>query len=143
MFVESVLGMMIGLTAVLGGFIVVIVIVLAALRNRRFRLDALHKERMLAIEKGQPVPTDLLIESSRRRPYVAGLVWAAVGAGLLLWSLGDTDSDIRGFGFVALLVGIGLLVGDWLSAKREARQRSGSSSYPGVGTDYRSGGNPS
>ncbi|MDD5088966.1 MAG: DUF6249 domain-containing protein [bacterium] len=124
------LAMLIGLVAVLGTFVVVIVIVLAALRSRRIRNEMLHRERMLALEKGVPVPMDYADSPRHRRPYVVGLIWAGIGLGIIIWGSIEGESDINAWGFIPLFVGVALLIGDYVASRRERKNDSDSAAFP-------------
>jgi hypothetical protein len=67
----------------------------------------------LAIEKGQPVPEFPAASNSRFGALKAGLVWIAVGIGLILMVLFEEIFDGTGIaiGFIPLLVGIALIIG--------------------------------
>lgn len=125
------LAMMIGFTFVVGSIIVILLIVIGAFRNRRMRAEMLHKERMLAIEKGLPIPPDYLDNPKRRRPFVAGLIWAGIGLGALIWGIITGEDDMNAWGLIPFFVGVALLIGDWLTARRTAKSGNGSESYPG------------
>ena len=131
---EGIIALTIGFAAVVGSLIVVLAIVLAQIRSRNQRNQMLHQERMLAIEKGLPIPVDYLERIPRRRPYVRGLVFAAVGLGLIVFGLFNVaetgDHDMAGIGVVFLFVGIALLVGDKLTMKRTNGWDATSTPYP-------------
>jgi hypothetical protein len=93
--------------------------------RRRF----LHRERMSAIEKGVPLPEDLLAEVETDRSPTApgsgaalqGTIWTALGLGMLAASRfvrrADFGTDIQQFlsflevwAYPATFVGIGLLI---------------------------------
>jgi hypothetical protein len=127
------MAMLIGLLFVVGSFVVVLLIVLTAFRNRRVKAEMLHRERMLALEKGLPVPPDYLEGAKKRRPFVAGLIWAGMGLGAVAWGIIEGESDANAWGLIPFFVGIALILGDWLSQRRAARAGSGSALYPGAG----------
>lgn len=138
----DILAMMIGLVAVLGTFVVVIVIVLAALRGRRNRTEMLHRERMLALEKGLPVPMDL--DSPRhRRPYVVGLIWAGIGLGIVIWGAIEGESDLNAWGLIPFFVGVALLIGDYVASRRERKSDSDLAAFPPDRAGYPGPDNPS
>lgn len=66
----------------------------------------------LAIEKGQPVPEFPQVPVSRFSTLKAGLVWIAVGIGLILMILFEDIFDWAGIGigFIPLLIGFALLI---------------------------------
>jgi hypothetical protein len=128
-FEVGALGILTGLVFVAGSLAVLLVIVLAQIRTRRVRAEMLHQERMLAIEKGIPIPPDYLEVTRKRRPYVSGLVWAGIGLALLIWGVIGEDKDLNGFGLVPLFVGIALMIGDFMSAKKAAPPKNGTEVY--------------
>ena len=130
---EGMMAMTIALVAVVGSFVVVLGIVWIAIRARHNRNQMLHQERMLAIEKGLPVPPDYLERMPRRRPYVRGLVFSAIGLGMIVFGFinsleygGRHDNDLLGLGSVFLLVGIALLAADRINLKKQNGYDSGS-----------------
>ena len=133
----AMMAMLIGLACVVGSFVVVLLIVLTAFRNRRVKAEMLHRERMLALEKGLPIPPDYLGGPKRRRPFVAGLIWAGIGLGAVVWGIIEGENDANAWGLIPFFVGIALIIGDWLSARRAARAGSGSAPYPGAGESDR------
>jgi hypothetical protein len=137
------LGVLTGLIITSGALAVILTIVLSQLRNRRVRAEMLHKERLLAIEKGIPIPSDYLDVSKKRRPYVGGLVWAGVGLALMLWGITGDEHDLNGLGLIPLFVGIALLIGDFIASKREVHPKNGSAMYPEAPAPCRAPDNPS
>lgn len=87
----------------------------------------LHKERLAALDKGLPLPDDLLADNSMvaprtgpRNTAVPGLIWTGIGLGVLISTntvnFGDLGGDFRGFvaflqiwAWPALMVGLGLI----------------------------------
>ena len=108
---------------------------LAGVFKRRF----LHRERMAALEKGMPLPDELLMETeaSNLRPgnhmtAISGIVWTGFGLGVLvsrnmvdISTLGEDFGQFMAFlsiwAFPALFVGIGLLGYAWLIRDRAPR----------------------
>ena len=83
------------------------------------RVKLLHEERMLALEKGLPVPMDYQDGvSKRRRPYVRGLVFLGIGLAMLAWYGMSSDSDLGGMAMVPTMIGLALILGDWLNERR-------------------------
>ena len=72
----------------------------------------------LAIEKGQPVPNFPATPVTRFGALKAGLVWIAVGVGLILMVLFEEIFDWTGIaiGFIPLLIGVALLI-SWMVEK--------------------------
>jgi len=117
-FDTAMFGMFIGLVSAVAFFAAIIVIVVVIIRHRKERAEMLHKERMMALEKGLPVPTDVLEPPRKKRPYVTGLVWAGIGVAIVLWGIIEQEDDLNAWGLVPLFVGIALIIGDALAARR-------------------------
>lgn len=128
---EGMMALSIAMVSVIGSFIVILAIVITSIRARSRRNEMLHRERILAIEKGLPIPTDYLERVPRRRPYIRGLVFAALGLGMIVYGWINAyqsggDYDLLGFGVVFLFVGIALLIGDKITMKKTNGYDSGS-----------------
>ncbi|MBK6765898.1 MAG: hypothetical protein IPG71_06085 [bacterium] len=118
---DDVIGALIGLVTVSGILLLILIVVIMDNRTRRMRVKLLHEERMLALEKGLPVPMDYQdgLFKNKRRPYVRGLVFAAIGIAMLTWSgMASGDEDLAGMAMVPLLIGLALIAGDWLNEKK-------------------------
>jgi hypothetical protein len=143
---DEVFIVLIVLITVGGSLAVALTIVMVAMRNRRRRMEMIHAERLAAIEKGLPLPMDYTeTDYPRRRLFVPGLVWAAVGVGIILFGLvgREDDHDLVGLGIIPLLVGIALLIGDVITYRRLKRMGNGGGTYPGADASHRDPGNPS
>lgn len=129
---SDVLGALIGLITVSGLLLLVLIVVIMDNRTRRMRVKLLHEERMLALDKGLPVPMDYQDGVSRkRRPYVRGLVFLGIGLAMLMWSgWASDDKDLAGMGMVPMMIGIALIIGDKLN------ERKGQAKPPTETTDY-------
>jgi hypothetical protein len=70
----------------------------------------------MMLEKGQPVPAELLVPATRgirRRSDVRrGVVWTMVGLGLMIWlaAVNDWEGGAWSFGLIPFLIGIGYLI---------------------------------
>jgi hypothetical protein len=99
------------------------VLIVIAVLVYRFRRNAmLHRTLAAMIEKGVPIPPELLAPEPRQRvksDLQRGLVLIAVGMGLIVYFLADHDSA-WGIGFIPLLMGVGYLIA-W---KMEQSKRS-------------------
>ncbi|MBI5059619.1 hypothetical protein HZB60_07570 [candidate division KSB1 bacterium] len=119
------LAIMIPIIGILGSFLVVIVFVLADNRTRRMRAKMLHDERMIALEKGLPVPMDDAF-AKKRRYFRSGLVWCSIGLGLMTLGIVATENDANelfGVGSIPLLIGLALIAGDLIDLKRAKAER--------------------
>ena len=71
--------------------------------------------RML-VEKGQPVPAELLAPATRavrqRSDARRGVVWTMVGLGVMVWlgAVNDWEGGAWSFGLIPFLIGLGYLI---------------------------------
>src|SRR5580658_4003326 len=99
--IESLVGLVaVGLTLT-GAFGIPIIAIITGHQRQTLELDARHRERMSAIEKGVPVPPDPPPAPRKRgSPLLRGLIWLGVGLALVL---GRLDNDLHGlyrFGWI-------------------------------------------
>jgi len=79
----------------------------------------------MMVEKGQPVPAELLapeVRRVRRRSDVRrGVIWTMVGLGLMVWlgAVNDWEGGIWSFGLIPFLIGLGYLIVWKLEGKKE------------------------
>lgn len=109
------------IVAIVFGCPVAIVAVILFYRHRRNAM--LHRTLAAMIEKGVPIPPELLQPSESPKPRSdlrRGLVLSAVGLGLILWFATKHSLD-WGLGLIPLLIGAGYLVA-W---KLEQRKPNG------------------
>jgi hypothetical protein len=70
----------------------------------------------MMVEKGQPVPAELLAPATRgirrRSDARRGVVWTMVGLGLMVWlaSVNDWEGGAWSFGLIPFLIGLGYLI---------------------------------
>ena len=80
--------------------------------------------RML-VEKGQPVPAELLAPATRgvrqRSDARRGVVWTMVGLGLMIWlaAVNDWEGGAWSLGIIPFLIGLGYLLVWRLDVRRE------------------------
>ncbi len=117
---SEILGYMIGLIGVFGTLLLILIVVLMDNKSRRIRTKLLHDERMLALEKGLPVPLELGDFGKKRRPYVRGLVFLAVGVGLMIFGAATSDDGVIGFGAIPAMIGLALIIADRLVKDKKA-----------------------
>jgi hypothetical protein len=124
MSAESFMGLLIGLIAVVLIFGTPIIIVLAAFRNRTNKQRMVNELALKLAEKGHAIPPELFAEAVREKSDLRrGIIWAAIGMGVVLFGAFDGDSDIMGIGFIPLMIGVGFAVAAWLENKQKARQQ--------------------
>lgn len=104
------------IVAIIFGCSIPIVAIWANAKKTREIFELYHRERMAAIDKGielPPLPDGLLSEQAvpyhPRRNLRKGLVWAAVGAGMLI-AFPRMESDLAYLGFIPLLIGVAYLI---------------------------------
>lgn len=127
-------------TPVALGAIAVIAVVAMNYANGSSRRQLLHKERMAALEKGVPLPEDMLVEaeaepsprSSSRSTALQGTIWTALGLGMLVASRfargGELAGELQQFlvflamwAIPATFVGVGLLIFAFFTRERTKR----------------------
>ena len=115
-FLIPLAGMALGLAGLIAGTI-------EKLQKRRLR----HELLRVALEKGQPLPPELLDEAPRRRSRDdrrSGLVSIAVGVGVyLLFRAIAVWPGLQWIGVVPVLIGVALLL-NWAIERREGGERS-------------------
>jgi hypothetical protein len=123
----EVVAIFIPIIGILGG--VFIAVTAVVMNGRRKELE--HRERILALEKGQPIPTPMTEPerpkySSRR---TNGFVMAGIGLALTIaLSAEEGFSDGGVWGLIPLFIGVGLLIAGTLDKREwDAQQRRNSS----------------
>jgi hypothetical protein len=117
------IAVMIPIVAVLGTFAVVIVAIVTEGRKKHL----VHQERLVALEKGLPLPEEPEQEKkpvhSKRRAW--GLAWLGLGLALTIaLALNPDAAEVRAWGFalIPLFIGLGLVVASVLD-KKEYEER--------------------
>lgn len=101
--------------------LIVMVIGIFALIGNRMRQRTIR----MMVEKGQPVPAELLapeVRRVRRRSDVRrGVVWTMVGLGLMIWlaAVNDWEGGVWSFGLIPFLIGLGYLIIWKLEGKKD------------------------
>ena len=101
--------------------LIVAVIGIFALIGNRMRQRTIR----MMVEKGQPVPAELLapeVRRVRRRSDVRrGVIWTMVGLGLMVWlaAVNDWEGGVWSFGLIPFLIGLGYLIVWKLEGKRD------------------------
>jgi hypothetical protein len=92
--------------------LIVMLIGVIALIGSRMRQRTIR----MMVEKGQPVPAELLapeVRRVRRRSDVRrGVIWTMVGLGLIIWlaAVNDWEGGAWSFGLIPFLIGLGYLI---------------------------------
>jgi hypothetical protein len=101
--------------------LIVLVVGLIALVGSRMRQRTIR----MMVEKGQPVPAELLapeVRRVRRRSDVRrGVIWTMVGLGLMVWlaAVNDWEGGVWSFGLIPFLIGLGYLIVWKLEGKKD------------------------
>ena len=117
-FDAGVVALLIPIVAVVGGMAIAIVGVITKGKEEELR----HKERIIAMEKGIPVPEMAPPPSRREKPrYLAirawGLVLTLIGVALVI-AIGTASEPRNGvWGLLPMALGIGLLLAGWFEKK--------------------------
>ena len=105
--------------------LIVMLIGVIALIGSRMRQRTIR----MMVEKGQPVPAELLapeVRRVRRRSDVRrGVVWTMVGLGLMIWlaAVNDWEGGAWSFGLIPFLIGLGYLIVWKLENKKDIPPR--------------------
>jgi len=92
--------------------LIVIMVGLISLSATRMRQRTIR----MMVEKGQPVPAELLVPAtrglSRRSDVRRGVVWTMIGFGLMIWlaAVNDWEGGAWSFGLIPFLIGLGYLI---------------------------------
>jgi hypothetical protein len=120
--------------------LIVMVIGIFALIGNRMRQRTIR----MMVEKGQPVPAELLapeVRRVRRRSDVRrGVIWTMVGLGLMVWlaAVNDWEGGVWSFGLIPFLIGLGYLIVWKLEGKKDIPPPPPRPKYYGCGA-YRCG----
>lgn len=120
----DVIGVFIPIVAIIMSLSIPIVFAIVDYRRRRDIVEANHKERLAAIERGMEPPS--LPESfyqsmkpARRSSYLLpGLVWLFVGIGIFIALGAIAGDDVRMLGLIPAGVGIALLIYHFVEGRK-------------------------
>lgn len=113
---EDVVAVFIPIIAIFMSLLIPIVFAITDYKRRRDIVEANHKERLAAIERGMEIPP--LPESfyqsmrpARRSSYLLpGLIWLFVGIGVFVALGAVAGDDVRYFGLIPAGVGLAFLI---------------------------------
>jgi hypothetical protein len=128
---EDVLALFIPIIAIFMSLLIPIVFAVVDYKRRRDIVEANHKERLAAIERGMELPalpeSFYLAAKPRRSGYLLpGLIWLFVGIGLFLALGAVAGEDIRLFGLIPIGVGAAFLIYHAVEGRKLAAGDSGS-----------------
>ena len=113
---EDVVALFIPIIAIFMSLLIPIVYAVVDYKRRRDIVEANHKERLAAIERGMelpPLPESFYqsIKPARRSSYLLpGLVWLFVGVGIFMALGAIAGEDVRYLGLVPAGVGLAYLI---------------------------------
>lgn len=115
------LAVLIPIIAVLGGMALAVVSVVYQGRKDELK----HKERIIAMEKGLPIPEEPVSQPKRDSRFVGLLAWGLIIAlaslGIII-SVSVSEGIDKGlFGLIPMGVGLGFLISAFVSKKSDER----------------------
>jgi hypothetical protein len=121
---EEVVAVFIPIVAIIMSLSIPIVLAIVDYRRKRDIVEANHKERMAAIERGMELPAlpesfYQSIKPARRSSYLLpGLVWLFVGLGIFVALGAIAGADVRMFGLIPAGVGLALLIYHFVEGRK-------------------------
>jgi hypothetical protein len=121
---EEVVAVFIPIVAIIMSLSIPIVFAIVDYRRRRDIVEANHKERLAAIERGMELPAlpesfYQSIKPARRSSYLLpGLVWLFVGIGIFVALGAIAGDDVRMLGLIPAGVGLALLIYHFVEGRK-------------------------
>jgi hypothetical protein len=121
---EEVVAVFIPIVAIIMSLSIPIVLAIVDYRRRRDIVEANHKERLAAIERGMELPAlpesfYQSIKPARRSSYLLpGLVWLFVGIGIFIALGAIAGEDVRMLGLIPAGVGLALLIYHFVEGRK-------------------------
>ena len=121
---EEVVAVFIPIVAIIMSLSIPIVFAIVDYRRRRDIVEANHKERLAAIERGMELPAlpesfYQSIKPARRSSYLLpGLVWLFVGIGIFIALGAIAGEDVRMLGLIPAGVGVALLIYHFVEGRK-------------------------
>ena len=123
---EGVLAMLIPLTGIVMGLMIPIVYQVLDYRRRRDVVEAHHRERMAAIERGMdipPLPESWLGPTRLRRPryLLTGMIWLFIGIALYVFlrALVHPEPAVALVGLIPGGIGLAFLIYYFVEGRKE------------------------
>lgn len=123
---EDIVAVFIPIVAIVMSLGIPIIYQILDYRRRRDVVEAHHKERMAAIERGMELPPlpeafyGPLDRNKRPRHLLTGMVWLFIGIALFLALGAVAGEDVRFFGLIPAGVGLAFLIYYFIEGKHEA-----------------------
>jgi Domain of unknown function (DUF6249) len=127
---EDAIPLFIPIVAIIMSLSIPIVFAIVDYRRRRDIVEAHHKERMAAIERGMelpPLPEAFFrsFSSDRRpRPLLTGMIWTFVGLGLFVALHEVAGEDVAWFALMPIGVGLALLIYYFVEGRKLLEQQA-------------------
>jgi len=121
---EDVVAVFIPIVAIIMSLSIPIVFAIVDYRRRRDIVDANHRERMAAIERGMELPAlpesfYQSIKPARRSSYLLpGLVWLFIGIGLYVALGAVAGDDVKYFALIPAGVGLAVLIYHFVEGRK-------------------------
>jgi hypothetical protein len=121
---EEVVAVFIPIVAIIMSLSIPIVLAIVDYRRKRDIVEANHKERMAAIERGMELPAlpesfYQSIKPARRSSYLLpGLVWLFVGMGIFIALGAIAGAEVRMLGLIPAGVGLALLIYHFVEGRK-------------------------
>ena len=125
---EDTIAVFIPIVAIIMSLSIPIVFAIIDYRRRRDIVEAHHKERMAAIERGMELPplpeTFFRSFNYDRKPrhLLTGMIWTFVGAGLFVALQEVAGRDVAWFALMPIGVGLALLIYYVVEGRKQAMQ---------------------
>ena len=122
---EDVVAVFIPIVAIVMSLGIPIIYQILDYRRRRDIVEAHHKERLAAIERGMELPAlpeafySPLDRNKRPRHLLTGMVWLFIGIALFLALGAVAGEDVRFFGLIPAGVGLAFLIYYFIEGKHE------------------------
>jgi hypothetical protein len=122
---EDTVAVFIPIIAIFMSLLIPIVYAITDYRRRRDIVDAHHKERMAAIDRGMeipPLPEEFfkpLEKNDRPRHLLTGMIWLFVGIGVGLFLYAVAGHDVAAIGLIPGGVGLAFLVYYFIEGRNE------------------------
>ena len=124
---EEVIATFIPIVAIVMSLLIPIIYQVTEYRRRRDIVEALHKERMAAIERGiepKPLPDELLNPFRRNRNpryLLTGMIWLFIGIGIFVFLGAVAGEDVRWIGLIPGGVGLAYLIYHLVEGRHEKK----------------------
>ena len=122
---EDVVAVFIPIVAIVMSLGIPIVYQILDYRRRRDVVEAHHKERMAAIERGMDLPAlpeafySPLDRNKRPRHLLTGMIWFFIGVALFLALGAVAGEDVRFLGLIPAGIGLAFLIYYFIEGKHE------------------------